>query len=356
MALDDGKVRPLVFDAASAFPFRVNPVPFINLLSYDNKRDLLLNVVGNAVMFIPVGIILPVAFKRLDSFWKVLAVGAVISLCIEIIQLPFSVRASDIDDLIMNTVGVAIGYAVYELIRKLKILDILKVKDTAGEFHGSDDVYDRQVISGGSVVVAVVVNHAAAADVPWYAYIDRIEGVTIVDGITRVGDNAFAALTDNGELQAVLMAAGIKISLPKTIQSLGAGSIPAGSSIDFVGSKEEWKAIEIPQEVADAIPEPQYDAAQAVPVSGTDVGMKETENEIILDIRLDGVFTSADTEAFVYAATYDEDGNFAAIKKVPLSKDGSATVSIDKDGAFGIRALAWTDGMQPLTNGYSSGV
>jgi len=38
----------------------------------------------------------------------------------------------------------------------------VKVKDTEGKFHGSEDVYDRPVISGGSVVVAVVVNHAAA--------------------------------------------------------------------------------------------------------------------------------------------------------------------------------------------------
>ena len=42
------------------------------------------------------------------------------SLCIEIIQLPFSVRASDVDDLILNVLGVAIGYGSYAAVKHLK--------------------------------------------------------------------------------------------------------------------------------------------------------------------------------------------------------------------------------------------
>ena len=114
----NGKIQPLVFDAATAFPFRVNLVPFVRLFDYEIRRELILNLIGNVGMFIPSGIVLPVIYKRLDSFWKVTAAGAMISLCIEIIQLPFSVRASDVDDLILNTLGVAVGYAVYALIRK----------------------------------------------------------------------------------------------------------------------------------------------------------------------------------------------------------------------------------------------
>ena len=67
-------------------------------------------------MFIPSGIILPIIYKRLDTFVKVLLAGGGISICIEIIQLPFSVRATDIDDLILNTVGVIVGYGIYALI------------------------------------------------------------------------------------------------------------------------------------------------------------------------------------------------------------------------------------------------
>ena len=116
----DGQVQPLIFDIATAFPFRVNLFPLVNLFDYDSKRDLLLNVIGNVAMFIPSGIVLPIIYKRLDSFIKVILAGGGISLCIEIIQLPFSVRASDIDDLILNTVGVMLGYGIYALIQCLK--------------------------------------------------------------------------------------------------------------------------------------------------------------------------------------------------------------------------------------------
>ena len=117
MSKVDGRIQPLVFDIATAFPFRVNLLPLVNLFDYDSKRDLLLNVIGNAAMFVPSGIVLPIVYKRLNTFWKVLLAGIGISLCIEMIQLPFSVRATDIDDLILNTIGVIAGYGIYALIR-----------------------------------------------------------------------------------------------------------------------------------------------------------------------------------------------------------------------------------------------
>ena len=117
MSKVDGQVQPLIFDSETAFPFRVNLLPLVNLLDYGSKRDLLLNVIGNVAMFIPSGIVLPIIYKRLNTFAKVILAGGGISLCIEIIQLPFSVRATDIDDLILNTVGVIMGYGIYALIR-----------------------------------------------------------------------------------------------------------------------------------------------------------------------------------------------------------------------------------------------
>ena len=117
MSKVDGHIQPLVFDIATAFPFRVNLLPLLNLFDYDSKRDLLLNVIGNAAMFVPSGIVLPIVYKRLNTFWKVILAGIGISLCIEIIQLPFSARATDIDDLILNTIGVIAGYGIYALIR-----------------------------------------------------------------------------------------------------------------------------------------------------------------------------------------------------------------------------------------------
>ena len=116
----DGRIAPLLFDIAAVFPFRINLVPFVNLFDYESRRDMLLNIIGNTAMFIPSGIILPIVYKKLDTFRKVVKAGFFISLCIEITQLPFSVRATDIDDLILNTLGVIIGYWIYALIKRAK--------------------------------------------------------------------------------------------------------------------------------------------------------------------------------------------------------------------------------------------
>ena len=119
-ALADGHVQPLVFEAAAAFPFRVNLVPLKHLFDFASARDLIWNVVGNTAMFIPSGIVLPIVYRKLNSFWKVLAAGALISLCIEILQLPFASRASDIDDIILNTLSVAVGYGIYAIFKGAK--------------------------------------------------------------------------------------------------------------------------------------------------------------------------------------------------------------------------------------------
>ena len=62
-----------------------------------------------------------------------LAAGAGISLCIEILQLPFAVRASDIDDLILNTAGVMAGYGIYALFRHIRHGGNKKIISTAQE-------------------------------------------------------------------------------------------------------------------------------------------------------------------------------------------------------------------------------
>lgn len=113
----DGRIQPLVFDAANWFPFRINWVPFANLLDYSNKGEILLNVVGNTAMFVPLGIVWPSVFRKLDTHWKVIVAGIGASLCIEILQLPFFDRVTDIDDLILNSLGFLAGYGLYLLVR-----------------------------------------------------------------------------------------------------------------------------------------------------------------------------------------------------------------------------------------------
>ena len=116
----DGVIQPLLFDPANILPFRINLIPFVNLFDYDIFSEALINFIGNTAMFIPLGIVWPIVFKELDTPLKNLTAGAGFSLLIEILQLPFFDRVSDVDDLLLNTIGFAMGYGIYKLARLFK--------------------------------------------------------------------------------------------------------------------------------------------------------------------------------------------------------------------------------------------
>ena len=116
----NGQVQPLLFDAAGIFPPRINLLPMVYLFDYPIFREALINFIGNTAMFIPLGIIWPSVFKKLDTHGKVIAAGVGYSLLIEIVQLLFFDRVSDIDDLLLNSLGFLIGYGIYLLVRAIK--------------------------------------------------------------------------------------------------------------------------------------------------------------------------------------------------------------------------------------------
>jgi len=114
----NGVIQPLVFDRTNAYPFRINLIPFIYLMDYESMGEVWLNLAGNVAMFVPIGVIWPYVFRRLDSHRKVFAAGIGVSACIEILQLPFYDRLTDIDDLLLNTLGYAVGYGLFLLAEK----------------------------------------------------------------------------------------------------------------------------------------------------------------------------------------------------------------------------------------------
>ena len=80
------------------------------------------NIVGNIVWFVPLGLALPQVFKGC-GFWRVLLLGALLSVTIESLQYLFYTGISDIDDVIFNTLGAVTGWLaliIYRLLTKLK--------------------------------------------------------------------------------------------------------------------------------------------------------------------------------------------------------------------------------------------
>ena len=79
---------------------------------------------GNIAMFFPIGFF-PALLWRKPRWWKSLLIGFFASLAIESIQF-FINRGTDLDDLILNTLGGLGGYWIYCLVRALCPKGILR--------------------------------------------------------------------------------------------------------------------------------------------------------------------------------------------------------------------------------------
>jgi len=112
----NGHIGVLEFDLSRIIPFKMNLIPFTFVVDrYDGWQ---VNIIGNIAMFIPVGIVWPACFDELKKINKTILAGAGFTLFIEISQLLFYDRCSDIDDIILNTAGVSIGALIYTAVRR----------------------------------------------------------------------------------------------------------------------------------------------------------------------------------------------------------------------------------------------
>ena len=110
---------------------QVNLIPFRTIKHYfyianlnmDKWGELsALNLLANIFLFTPIGIFFPLRWKSTRSFLKVFLLGLWTTCFIEFIQL-FINRSVDIDDVILNTIGVMIGYGILCLCLNLKKVD-----------------------------------------------------------------------------------------------------------------------------------------------------------------------------------------------------------------------------------------
>ena len=118
MSLVDGRIGSLFLEFDRISPLWINLIPIQPLTEeYDGW---VINIIGNIVMFIPVGLVWPHCFRKLDKIWKTIFAGAALSIFIEISQLPFYDRCSDVNDVILNTAGVTIGALLYFGVKRLR--------------------------------------------------------------------------------------------------------------------------------------------------------------------------------------------------------------------------------------------
>lgn len=82
-----------------------------------NKRNNAY-VVENVLLFVPYGILSPLAFRERRSFWSCVLFGAATSLAVELLQLVTGRGYFQIDDILTNILGTLIGYVIFSLCRR----------------------------------------------------------------------------------------------------------------------------------------------------------------------------------------------------------------------------------------------
>lgn len=119
----------LVFgmDRMESNEYHYNLVLFSEIKRFINYRGVLgyhvflANVVGNFVVFMPFGFLLPVLSKKYKySFILIALLSFELSLAIEVVQLFTRLGSFDVDDLLLNTLGGSAGYICYAICIKIR--------------------------------------------------------------------------------------------------------------------------------------------------------------------------------------------------------------------------------------------
>ncbi len=104
------------------FTQKINLIPMHTIVGFwenlqgGGRTHAIINLVGNVIMLVPLGFFIPCVFRKAGTFRRSMLYALITIVCIEIIQLVTLLGSLDIDDLILNMLGAAIGYWLYRLI------------------------------------------------------------------------------------------------------------------------------------------------------------------------------------------------------------------------------------------------
>jgi len=119
--IDTISVGHLMFNFGGTQARPANWTPFATILPYlmGEKGFLIgaINILGNILLLVPIGFFMPLAAPK--SNWKsAVLFGIVLALFIELSQVIFQVGIFDIDDVLLNVVGLLLGYGIYHFLPK----------------------------------------------------------------------------------------------------------------------------------------------------------------------------------------------------------------------------------------------
>ncbi len=105
-----------VFSANREYIRDINLIPFRTISSYLVGFNPIIagtNLLGNIILFVPLGLYLSI-FAKNKKMWKSLLTVFFISLSVELLQFIFGLGTADIDDILLNSLGGLLGMLVYK--------------------------------------------------------------------------------------------------------------------------------------------------------------------------------------------------------------------------------------------------
>ena len=112
-----------------SFVDKPNLIPFKTIIEYVGNMQTIndwfgKNLAVNIIMFIPCGFLSPL-FLRKNRIWHIVIFGIILSVIIEMLQALLGVGTVDIDDVILNTFGLLLGFGIYKLIYSVALKNAL---------------------------------------------------------------------------------------------------------------------------------------------------------------------------------------------------------------------------------------
>jgi|BioPla2DNA2_1021312.scaffolds.fasta_scaffold07690_7 D-alanyl-D-alanine carboxypeptidase/VanZ family protein len=136
-------VSPVYGFSISHFGNSINLIP---LKVLDTIADNPMNLWGNILLFVPVGVLLVLSSYKCQKIYVTVFSGAGLSFLIEVLQL-FSTRGTDIDDIILNTVGTLCGY----LLGRMILYSLPSLRKRVGVMILVENKYYRKKNDTGSI-------------------------------------------------------------------------------------------------------------------------------------------------------------------------------------------------------------
>lgn len=108
--------------ASMPFGTNYNIVPFRSIgeqMAHISEGWARLNILGNIIPFAPFGFLLPVVWRKINSFKGIFISGVLWILIIETIQFITRLGSFDVDDIFLNMLGILFGYMFLVFTRKV---------------------------------------------------------------------------------------------------------------------------------------------------------------------------------------------------------------------------------------------